>query len=200
MNPFSPQYAVRLQAFFFSTDTFCLGHLLSDKQCSHFPRLLKLFCLTLELCRFPMSDTEIRSISYVWHNDLAKSSTLTLRITAFCYVASGLWQHFPFTHRFLDTAETITAISKLVNSRPSIRNGMVSTLCCFMCLKSILELYLKISWIFLVFPDSGKTLLKSLRIWWKYWSRFLFARMYCTVQEASQNTWNNKKRKQWDWH
>jgi hypothetical protein len=79
-------------------------------------------------------------------------------------------------------------------------NGMVSTLCCFMCLKSILELYLKISWILLVFPDSGKTLLKSLRIWWKYWSRFLFARMYCTVQEASQNTWNNKKRKQWDWH
>ena len=72
-------YAVRLQAFFFSTDTFCLGHLLSDKQCSHFPRLLKLFCLTLELCRFPMSETEIRSICYVWHSHLAKSSTLTLR-------------------------------------------------------------------------------------------------------------------------
>ena len=155
---------------------------------------------TLELCRFPMFDTEIRSISYVWHNDLANSSTLTLRISVFCCVASGLWQHFPFTHRFLDNAETLTAISKLIVSRPSILNWMVSTLCWFMCLKSILELYLTFSWILLVFPDSSKSLLKSLRIWWKYWSRFPFARMYCTVREASQNTWNNKKRKQCDWH
>ena len=147
-----------------------------------------------------MSETEIRSISYVWHNDFAKSSTQTLRMTAFCYVASGLWQHSPSTYRFLDNAETLKAISKLIVSRPSNLNRMVSTLCCFVCLKSILELYLKFSWILLCFPDSGKSLLKPLRIWWKYWSRFHFARMYCTVREASQNTWNNKKRKKWDWH
>ena len=147
-----------------------------------------------------MSETGIRSISHVWHNNLAKSSSLTLRITAFCYVASGFWQHFSFTHRFLDNAETFTTISKLIVSRPSILNQMVSTFYCFMCLKLILELYLTFSWILLVFPDSSKSLLKSLRIWWKYWSRFPFARMYCTVREASQNTWNNKKRKQWDRH
>ena len=115
-------------------------------------------------------------------------------------MASGLWQQFPFTHRFQDNSEALIAISKPIVSRLSNLHRIVSTFYRFMCLKWIRELYLKFSWILMIFPDLGQSLLISLRIRWNYWSRFPFARIYRTVREALQNTWNNEKRKQLDCH
>ena len=165
-------------------DSFCLGHLLFDRQCGPFPSLVKFFCLTHESCRFPMCNTEIPPISYVWLTDSANFPCLTWRIPALCHVASGLLQHFPFTYRCLDNSEAFIVISKLIVSRSFNLNRNVSTLCHFMCFKWILELYVKFSWILMTFPDFGHSLLFSLRIWWKCWNRFPFARICRTVREA----------------